>query len=120
MKLSDGIKIEITKECDDCKLCNITEHPEYLTRCKLGLDVAIGYLSYAPGPNCPGPITMHLIPAAVAESHDRERELMLAVCEAAKDLANCHLVHFDDLVLGSALLAKETLQQALDACEAAQ
>jgi len=25
----------------------------------------------------------HLIPAAVAESHDRERELMLAVCEAA-------------------------------------
>ena len=84
MKLSDGIKIEITKECDDCKLCNITEHPEYLTRCKLGLDVAIGYLSYAPGPNCPGPITMHLIPAAVAESHDRERELMLEVVEAAK------------------------------------
>ena len=82
MKLSDGIKIEITKECDDCKLCNITEHPEYLTRCKLGLDVAIGYLSYAPGPNCPGPITMHLVPAAVAASRDRERELMLELVEA--------------------------------------
>ena len=26
----------------------------------------------------------HLIPAAVAESHDRERELMLAMVEAAK------------------------------------
>jgi len=30
----------------------------------------------------------HLIPAAVAESHDRERELMLAVVEAAKEAAD--------------------------------
>ena len=91
MKKSNGICIKITKDCGDCSLATVIEHPEYYTSCNAKLDKEVGYNERGPGDKCPGECILVCIPAPDAERRDKLNEAKDAVIEAARE-ALPHLI----------------------------